>query len=113
MKAERKQISRVQHHWHKVDKNGTDFPMKYCRVRVKNTWSCNCKLQFSGHVPIVHDVIQKDKLRHRVVCLGIAKSLGLRCSGRRNALDSVLGKRLDPKQMYKYRTEYLLHLQFN
>jgi hypothetical protein len=51
---------------------------------------------FPRHVPIVNNVIQKDKHRHRVICPGIAQSVGLRCSGRRNALGSIIGKRLDP-----------------
>ena len=51
---------------------------------------------FPCHVPIVNNVIQKDKHRHRVICPGIAQSVGLRCSGRRNALGSIIGKRLDP-----------------
>ena len=35
----------------------------------------------------------KNLIRHRVVCLGIAKDLELRCSGRRNALGSISGPR--------------------
>ena len=88
-------FSRVQHHWHEVDKDGRDLPMKYCRIRGKQKGTCNCKMGFPRHVPVVHGVIQKDKFRHRIMCPGIAKSLGLRCSGRRNALGSVVGKRLD------------------
>ena len=38
-------------------------------------------------------VVQKGKVRHRVVCPGIAHKIGLRCSGRRNALGSVAGAR--------------------
>ena len=85
-------FSRVQHHWHEVDKDGRDLPMKYCRIRGKQKGTCNCKMGFPRHVPVVHGVIQKDKFRHRIMCPGIAKSLGLRCSGRRNALGSVVGK---------------------
>ena len=48
------------------------------------------------YVPFTHGVLQKDKYRHRVICPGIAASMGLRCSGRRNALGSVVGRRLCP-----------------
>ena len=48
------------------------------------------------HVPVVKGVIQKDKYKPRVICPGIAHSVGLRCSGRRKALGSIIGKRLDP-----------------
>lgn len=47
-------------------------------------------------MPVVKGVIQKDKYKPRVICPGIAHSVGLRCSGRRNALGSIIGKRLDP-----------------
>jgi len=87
-------FSRVQHHWHDTDKEGKDIPMKYCRIKTKHVGGCNCKMGFPRQVAIANGVIQKDKYRHRVVCPGIAKSLGLRCSGRRNALGSIVGRRL-------------------
>ena len=89
-------FSRVQHHWHSKDEKGNDVPMKYCRIRSKIKHGCNCKMGFPRHVPFVNGVIQKDKYKSRVVCPGIAQSVGLRCSGRRNALGSIIGKRLDP-----------------
>ena len=88
-------FSRVQHHWHGKDKQGNDVPMKYCLIRAKTKKGCNCKMGFPRHVPIVNNIIQKDKHRHRVICPGIAQSVGLRCSGRRNALGSIIGRRLD------------------
>ncbi len=78
-------FSRVQHHWHGKDKQGNDVPMKYCLIRANTKKGCNCKMGFPRHVPIVNNIIQKDKHRHRVICPGIAQSVGLRCSGRRNA----------------------------
>ena len=38
-------------------------------------------------------VMPKEGRRHRVICPGIAASMGLRCSGRRNALGTVAGPR--------------------
>ena len=45
-------------------------------------------------MPFKNGVLQKDKYRHRDICPGIAASMGLRCSGRRNAPGSIVGRRL-------------------
>ena len=49
---------------------------------------CQCKMGFPRKV--------LPKVRPRVVCPGIAPSLGLQCSGRRNALGSIAGSRRCP-----------------
>ena len=70
--------------------------MKYCRLRTREEKNCQCKMGFPKYVPKKHNVIIKDKVRHRIVCPGIATELELSCSGRRNALGTIAGARTDP-----------------
>ena len=75
-------FSRVQHHVHKKTSTGY-VPLKGCLS--KHGKKGACKAQFP-----------KEKLlsrKMRVVCKGLAKKLGLRVSGRRNAFGLILGKR--------------------
>ena len=53
--------------------------------RIREKGGCECKMGFPRKV--------LPKVRPRVVCPGIARSLGLQCSGRRNALGSIAGSR--------------------
>ena len=78
--------SRVQHHWHFRDEKGNEVPMPYCKLKkTSKKTSCQCKMGFPRKV--------LPKVRPRVVCPGNAASLGLQCSGRRNALGSIAGPR--------------------
>ena len=78
--------SRVQHHWHLKNEKGDEVPMPYCKLKKKSKKiECQCKMGFPRKV--------LPKVRPRVVCPGIAFSLGLQCSGRRNALGSIAGPR--------------------
>ena len=73
--------ARVLHHHHKKDAKGNRQPLPACRDRRKG----DCKHGFP-----------KTKLltdRPLVVCPGIAEKHGLRTSGRRNALGSILPRR--------------------
>ena len=91
-------FSRVQHHIHKKTKRGY-VPLKACLS--KRCKKGHCKAGFP-----------KDKLQSKtmlVVCRGVAKIFGLRLSGRRNSLGSVLGRRTGPWQS---GTHQLLQLFF-
>ena len=86
--------SRVQHHWHVLTKEGERIPTSYCKPQRGNKQDCICKRGFPKHV--IKDKtgqIVKSKYRERVVCHGVALEMKLRCTGRRNALGMVLGKR--------------------
>ena len=86
--------SRVQHHWHILDKNGQRVPTTDCKPKHGNKKDCICKRGFPKHV--IKDKmgkIVKNKYRNRVVCRGVAWEMKLKCSGRRNSLGMVLGKR--------------------
>ena len=77
--------SRVQHHWHFRDEKGNEVPMPYCKLKkTSKKTGCQCKMGFPRKV--------LPKVRPRVVCPGNAASLGLQCSGRRNALGSIAGR---------------------
>ena len=89
-------FSRVQHHWHSLNDKGERVPFKYCRLRTRDEKNCQCKMGFPKHVPKCKGVIIKGKVRHRIVCPGIAGELELSCSGRRNALGTIAGARTDP-----------------
>ena len=85
-------FSHVQHHWHKLDKDGKRQPMQYClsKRRRKN---CSCKAGFPKKV--LRDKQGKVKIakyRTRLVCAGVAAELDLRTSGRRNMLGAVIGR---------------------
>ena len=89
-------FSRVQHHWHNKMDNGERQPPKYCRVK---GWreGHKCKMDFPREIPRQkRGASNKSLIRHRIICLGIAKDLKLRCSGRRNALGSIAGPRRCP-----------------
>ena len=85
-------FSRVQHHWHPVNKKGEREAPKYCKSKAKN---CKfCKRGFPKHIARCKDgSMDRHKYRVRVVCRGVAMEMKLAHSGRRNMLGSVLGKR--------------------
>ena len=71
--------------------------MKHCKVRGKCCKDGTCKRGFPRHVLRDRNGhLQRDKYRVRVVCLGVAAELKMKCSGRRNMLGSVVGKRRCP-----------------
>jgi len=79
--------SGVQHHHHRKDpETGEDVPLLACQVKEKRPPRCK------GGFPKVKQL----SLKPKVVCPGVAKKHGLRVSGRRNALGSLLGKRFCP-----------------
>ena len=86
-------FSHVQHHWHKLGKNGQRHPMKYCQS--KRRGKCKtCKAGFPKRVPRDEKgTLCLSKFRARIVCPGIAKELDVRTSGRRNMLGAVMGRR--------------------
>ena len=74
--------ARVQHHHHKKDKNsGKRRPLPACRGKKKD----ECKHGFPKTKLLTEKAL--------VVCPGIAQRHGLRVSGRRNALGSILPRR--------------------
>ena len=86
-------FSRVQHHWHKLDKDGKRQPMRYCQQKKRGKRGC-CKRGFPKKV--LRDEkgkIKMTKYRVRIVCAGVAAELDLRTSGRRNMLGAVVGRR--------------------
>ena len=76
-------LSRCHHHWHPVDpKTGERHPIRGCLAKgTKN----ECKAKFP--------LTKRLNLIPKVVCPGNARKHGLRVSGRRNALGSILGRR--------------------
>ena len=86
-------FSRVQHHWHALNEKGDRVPLKYCRLKGRSS-RCSCK---AGHPKKVirdrHGKMKEEKYRARVVCQTVARELGLKTSGRRNALGSIAGRR--------------------
>ena len=77
-------FSRVQHHVHHKTKNGF-APLKACCPK-HGTQKGVCKADF----PNPEKRFLKDPL---ILCRGLARRVGLRVSGRRNALGSILGRR--------------------
>ena len=75
-------FSRVQHHIHKRGKDGYE-PLTACKR--KDCKKGTCKHGFPK--------VKQLNLKRRVICAGNAAKFGLRVSGRRNALGSILGKR--------------------
>jgi hypothetical protein len=70
-------FSRVQHHWHNKTDDGKRIPPKYCRMK---GWKAGakCKMDFPRKIPLdKNGRFDKSLIRHRVVCLGIAKQLEL------------------------------------
>ena len=86
-------FSRVQHHWHKLDKEGKRLPMQYCMSKRRGK-KHQCKSGFPKRV--IKDKtgkVSQAKYRTRIVCAGVAAEVELRTSGRRNMLGAVLGRR--------------------
>ena len=81
-KAWQHTLSRVQHHHHKKDKmTGHRRPLPACRGQKKD----ECKHGFPKTKLLTENAL--------VVCPGVAEKRGLRVSGRRNALGSILPRR--------------------
>lgn len=86
-------FSRVQHHWHALDNKGDRVPLKYCRVKGRSARH-SCKRGFPRKVLKHRDgSLKQDQYRPRIVCQAVAQELGLKTSGRRNALGTILGRR--------------------
>ena len=77
--------SRVQHHRHKKDANGTRKPLAACQDKQHKG---ECKHGFPKTKVLTDKAL--------VVCPGVAQKCGLRTSGRRNALGSILPSRNSP-----------------
>ena len=87
-------FSHVQHHWHALNDLKERVPTKYCSIRGKKCPGGQCKRGFPRRVlKDKKGKLRQEKYRMRIVCRGVAAELGLRCSGRRNMLGAVLGKR--------------------
>ena len=87
-------FSHVQHHWHPKDAKGLRQPTKYCQPKGKVKKVRFCKSGFPMHVCHHKDgKLDQSKFRVRVVCKGVAAEMKLKCSGRRNMLGMVLGRR--------------------
>jgi hypothetical protein len=85
-------FSRVQHHWHPLNKKGQREPMPYCRPASKRC--TRCKRDFPKKVQKdAFGKVRRDRYRARIVCRGVAAELDLKTTGRRNALGSILGRR--------------------
>ena len=76
-------FSRVQHHVHRKTKTGY-APLKACTPKMQKKNGC-CKADF----PKTATCVKKPVL----ICRGLARRYGLRISGRRNALGTMLGRR--------------------
>ena len=86
-------FSHVQHHWHILDDKGNRVPLQYCRVKSRKK-QCTCKQGFPKKViQLKNGKVKEEKYRVRVVCQGVAAEMGLKTSGRRNALGSILSRR--------------------
>ena len=73
---------------------GNRKPMKYCKPKGRSCKDGVCKRGFPHKV--VRDKFGKvkmDKYRVRVVCRGVAAELKLKCTGRRNMMGALSGKR--------------------
>ena len=66
-------FSRVQHHWHLLNKDGQRVPMQYCAQKGRRKQSC-CKRGFPKKV--IKGV--RSKYRARIICKGVAAELDLR-----------------------------------
>ena len=76
-------MSRCHHHWHPKDpETGERHPMRGCLAKGSKH---DCKAKFP-HTKRLNGM-------PKVVCPGNARKHGLRVSGRRNALGSILGRR--------------------
>ncbi len=89
-------VSRVQHHWHLLDKDGKRAPMRYCAMKGRRKATC-CKRGFPKAVTkIVKNKFAESKYRTRIVCAGVASELDLKVSGRRNMLGACVCRRRCP-----------------
>ena len=80
-------FSRCHHHWHPIDpRTNKRAPISHCRSHHKN--ADECKAGFPMDKRINH--------KEKVICPGNCSQHGLRVSGRRNALGSILPRRTDP-----------------
>ena len=76
-------MSRCHHHWHPKDpETGERHPIRGCLAKDSKH---ECKAKFPQ--------TKRLNLIAKVVCPGNARKHGLRVSGRRNALRSILGRR--------------------
>ena len=75
-------MARFQHHVHKKGPDGQRTPLASCKTAAKDG---RCRHEFPMDLRLTEEAL--------VVCPGIAKKHGLRISGQRNALGSILGKR--------------------
>jgi hypothetical protein len=85
-------FSHVQHHWHKLNDKGERVAMKYCMPKGRKCVTKCCTRGFPKKV--IRDrqgKVNKEKLRARIVCGGVAAELNLKVSGRRNMLGSIAG----------------------
>ncbi len=87
-------FSRVQHHWHPLNNKFEREAPGYCKPKKNVKKTHVCKRGFPKTVLRKKDgSINPQKYRVRIVCRGVAAELKLSCTGRRNMLGSVLGKR--------------------
>jgi len=86
-------FSRVQHHWHALNDKGERVPLRYCKLKGRSEGHV-CKAGHPKRVLKHRDgKLKREKYRPRVVCQFVAKELGLKTSGRRNAFGSIAGRR--------------------
>ena len=81
-------FNRVQHHCHQKTANGY-VPFKSCRVKGKGKVKASKSLICKAGFPMKKLIMSTPLL----VCRGLAKKYGLRVTGRRNRLSSMIGKR--------------------
>ena len=78
------------------DSKGNRVPMKYCRPYGKHKVGACCKRGFPKHVFRTRDgKLDEKRVRPRIICPGVARIMKMRCSGRRNMLGAIAGKRRD------------------
>jgi hypothetical protein len=83
-------FSRVQHHVHLKTKEGY-VPLSYCARKERK--SRNQKIKSTGKCKQDFPMTSLIMKTSAVVCQGVAKRLGLRVSGRRNALGKIMNAR--------------------
>ncbi len=101
-------FSRVQHHWHLLNKDGERVPMQYCSIKGRQKSKC-CKRGFPKKV--ICDRGKQSvlaKYRARIVCKGVAAELDLKISGRRNMLGACACRRRCP--WFASTSKLLAHL---
>ena len=75
-------FSHCHHHWHPKDNKGDRRPIRGCRSK-KGPNQCKQNFPLTRRLGLIP----------KVVCRGNCRKHGLRVSGRRNALGSIIGKR--------------------